>query len=128
MRERLFCLEKVCPDADFSQELGGGRIDRDSWQKGNTGASASGHTVNATSSSYGSTNTPTENLLLTDDEDVITLRLSESLKSMSLGFHPHNRFFGKSSGVMLIRKAIDLKKEFTGSEELRTSFYPPARG
>lgn len=32
------------------------------------------------------------------------------------------RFFGKSSGVMLIRKAIDLKKEATGGEAFQTRF------
>ena len=29
----------------------------------------------------------------------------------------HQRFFGKSSGIMLIRAAIDLKKEYTGKED-----------
>ncbi|KAH0832830.1 hypothetical protein J3R83DRAFT_11755 [Lanmaoa asiatica] len=118
-------LQKVCPDADFSQELGGSRIDRESWQKGSTSASASGHTMNATSSAYGSANTPIEDLVPSDDENTVTLRLSESLQTMSLIPRRNNRFFGKSSGVMLIQKAIDLKNEVTGSEEVRERFIRP---
>lgn len=124
MYERLFMPGKVCPDADFSRELGGCRIDRESWQKGNANASASGHTMNTTTSPYG-TNTPIEDLIPSDDEDIITLRLSESLKSMSLAPRRHARFFGKSSGVMLIQKAIDLKKEVTGFEETPEHFIRP---
>lgn len=81
--------------------------------------------MNTTSSTYGSANTPIEDLIPSDDEDIITLRLSESLKSMNLGPRRHNRFFGKSSGVMLIQKAIDLKKEVTGFEETRDHFLRP---
>lgn len=81
--------------------------------------------MNTASSTYGRASSPTEDLLPTDDEDIITLHLSESLKSMSLAPRRHNRFFGKSSGVMLIRKAIDLKKEFTGSDELQDHFMRP---
>ncbi|KAG6370771.1 hypothetical protein JVT61DRAFT_10973 [Boletus reticuloceps] len=115
-------LQKVCPDADFSRELGGSRIDRETWLKGNTGASASAHVFNATSATYNSTNTPLEHLAPSDDEEIVTLRLSERLQSMHL--NPwQSRFFGKSSGVMLIQKAIDLKKEVTGSEHFQSTFF-----
>lgn len=95
------------------------------WQKSNMSTCTSGHTMGATTApTYGSTNTPIEDLVPTDDEDTITLRLSNSLKSMSLGSARHqNRFFGKSSGVMLIRKAIDLKKEVTGTNDSREHFF-----
>lgn len=108
---------QVCPDADFSHELGGGRIDRETWRKGNASASSSAHIMNATSATYSSANTPLEDLVPSDDEDIVTLRLSERFKSMNIS-HGQARFFGKSSGVMLIQKAIDLKKEVTGSEGL----------
>ena len=73
--------------------------------------------MNATSPAYSSANAPLEDLAPSDDED-ITLRLSESLKTIDLNGWS-TRFFGKSSGVMLVQKAMDLKKEITGSEELR---------
>lgn len=76
------------------------------------------------SPAYGNANTPIEELAPSDDEDIVTLHLSENLKSLSLRPHMNKRFFGKSSGVMLIQKAIDLKKEVTGSEESRDSFFP----
>jgi hypothetical protein len=108
-------LQKVCPDADFSREMGG-RIDRETWRKDNTSTSTSAHTMNATSSTYSSANTPLEDLVPSEDEDVITLKLSESFRTMDLhGWR--TRFIGKSSGVVLIQKAIDLKKEVTGSGE-----------
>ncbi|KAG9308124.1 hypothetical protein JVU11DRAFT_12476 [Chiua virens] len=95
----------------FSQELGGGvRIDREMWQKGNASANA-GQTMNA--AGYGSASAPMDNLVLSDDEDIMTLRLSASFKSMNLVPRRRARFFGKSSGVILIQKAIGLKKEAT---------------
>ncbi|KAG9309147.1 hypothetical protein JVU11DRAFT_10857 [Chiua virens] len=115
LEKKEWLLQKVCPNADFSQELGGGvRIDREMWQKGNASANA-GQTMNA--AGYGSASAPMDNLVLSDDEDIMTLRLSASFKSMNLVPRRRARFFGKSSGVMLIQKAIDLKKEATGADE-----------
>ncbi|KAG9309253.1 fungal-specific transcription factor domain-containing protein [Chiua virens] len=115
LEKKEWLLQKVCPDVDFSQELGGGvRIDREMWQKGNASANA-GQTMNA--AGYGSASAPMDNLVLSDDEDIMTLRLSASFKSMNLVPRRRARFFGKSSGVMLIQKAIDLKKEATGADE-----------
>lgn len=80
--------------------------------------------MNAASSVYGNANTPIEDLVPSDDEDIVTLHLSEQFKTMNLA-RRGTRFFGKSSGVMLIQKAIDLKKEVTGSEESRDHFLRP---
>ena len=114
---------QVCPDADFSQELGGGRIDRESWLKGN--ATTSSHSIAAPSPPYSNTNTPLEDLAPSDDEEIGTLRLSENFKEMNLNPNPHRgtHFFGKSSGVMLIQKAIVLKKEATGSDDFNVHFF-----
>jgi hypothetical protein len=53
------------------------------------------------------------------DDDFIQLSLADSLKKLSLkklAIDPmHHRFFGKSSGVMLIQTAIDLKNQYTGN-------------
>lgn len=39
----------------------------------------------------------------------------------------HGRFFGKSSGVMLIQTAIDMKKQFTGTESTGANAGGPYR-
>ena len=49
----------------------------------------------------------------TDDNDP-TLHLADNLKRMMLT--PNDLFFGKSSGAMLIRTAIELKNEYAGDE------------
>lgn len=104
-------LQKVCPDADFSQELGGGPMDRETWQKGNMNGSTS-HVM----SPYATT--PLEDLVSSDDDDLVSVRLADHMQNMSID--PNlSRFFGKSSGVNLIQKAIDLKKEYTGDEDLQ---------
>ncbi|KAI6025452.1 fungal-specific transcription factor domain-containing protein [Pisolithus marmoratus] len=79
-------LQKVCPDADFTQELGGGRIDRDSWAKGTAPMSNTSSSLLA--------------------HKFASLTVQPSIK----------RYFGKSSGPMLVQKAIDLKKEFNGHD------------
>ena len=111
----VFFPWKVCPDTDFSHEVGG-QIDWETWRKGNTSASTSAYAMNATSSTYSSANPPPGDLVPSEDEDVVTLKLSESLSTMDLSGW-RSRFIGKSSGVTLIKKAIDLKEEVTGSGE-----------
>ncbi|THV06403.1 hypothetical protein K435DRAFT_816004 [Dendrothele bispora CBS 962.96] len=49
------------------------------------------------------------------DEDYANLKLVDDLKQLELNATEH-RFFGKSSGAMLIQTAIDLKQEYTGRE------------
>ncbi|KAJ3712064.1 fungal-specific transcription factor domain-containing protein [Lentinula raphanica] len=50
---------------------------------------------------------------ITDDGE--HLELVDNLKSLNVDSREY-RFFGKSSGAMLIKTAIDLKQEFTGKE------------
>lgn len=103
-------LQKVCPDADFSQELGGGPLDRETWQKGNMNGSTS-HVM----APYATT--PLEDLVSSDDDEMVSVRLADHMQNMSI--NPMlSRFFGKSSGIMLVQKAIDLKKEYTGDDEI----------
>lgn len=107
-------LQKVCPDADFSQELGGGPLDRETWQKGNINGSTT-HVM----SPYATT--PLEDLVTSDDDDIVSVRLADHMQNMSI--NPNlSRFFGKSSGVTLVQKAIDLKKEYTGDEDIIPDF------
>jgi hypothetical protein len=49
------------------------------------------------------------------DDDFIQLSLADSLKKLAID-PIHHRFFGKSSGVMLIQTAIDLKNHYTGND------------
>lgn len=49
------------------------------------------------------------------DEDNAHLILADNLKSLSIDAVDY-RFFGKSSGAMLIQTAIELKNEYTGSD------------
>ncbi|KAF8896036.1 fungal-specific transcription factor domain-containing protein [Infundibulicybe gibba] len=51
------------------------------------------------------------------DEDTEQDMLSQKLGSISLD-PIDNRFFGKSSGMVLIKTALELKREVTGAEEL----------
>lgn len=54
-----------------------------------------------------------------DDDDAIAAVLGEKFSMLTV--HPNsNRYFGKSSGPMLVQKAIDLKKEYNGDEALNT--------
>ncbi|KAF8834771.1 hypothetical protein BDN67DRAFT_914233 [Paxillus ammoniavirescens] len=112
-------LQRVCPDADFTQELGGARLDREMWQRGNASSS---HATNTLSTSTNTALANDDDLVPSDDEDIVTVSLSENLKNMNLN-PSHTRFFGKSSGIMLIQKAIDLKKEYTGGEESRSDSF-----
>lgn len=52
---------------------------------------------------------------MTDDDEDSSLLLADNMKRLQLEPHEY-RFFGKSSGVMLIRTAIELKNEYAGRE------------
>lgn len=53
--------------------------------------------------------------LLPGDEDNAHLILADNLKQLSIDPADY-RFFGKSSGAMLIQTAIELKNEYTGTD------------
>lgn len=50
-----------------------------------------------------------------DDDDFVTVDISSNLRERLQQDPMNYRFFGKSSGVMLIQAAIDLKNEYTGN-------------
>lgn len=56
-------------------------------------------------------------LVVPDDDDIAHLKLSDHMKNLHIE-SSDNRFFGKSSGAMLIQAAIDLKHEYTGHQDL----------
>lgn len=55
----------------------------------------------------------------TDDDDFAHILLSDNLKRLALDptLELDVRFFGKSSGAMLVQTAIELKNEYTGTDQ-----------
>lgn len=51
-----------------------------------------------------------------DEDDYTTVDISANLKERLQQDPMNYRFFGKSSGVMLIQAALDLKNEYTGNK------------
>ena len=51
----------------------------------------------------------------TDDNNADVVALTDNLDRLKIESDQH-RFFGKSSNFMLIKQALDLKKEYTGED------------
>ncbi|EMD31523.1 hypothetical protein CERSUDRAFT_119740 [Gelatoporia subvermispora B] len=129
-------LKKLCPDADFSKELGG-HFDKDAWLIGksldksnspNPGFSAPSPSTPSPSSTQPAVGTvnvtvpppPDPDLDPSDDEVMVQHTLVQNLKQMRI--NPGNmRFFGKSSSVLFIQTAMDLKHEYAGLDAQRST-------
>jgi len=118
-------LKKLCPDADFTKELGG-RFEKECWlAERSMGDKAGRSTAFAESSiatrSIGSPSSCTpsiqpsdpDEIEPSDDEVMAQHSLVTSLKQMRLAPN-HLRFFGKSSSIMFIQTAMDLKRQYSG--------------
>ncbi|KAF8486393.1 fungal-specific transcription factor domain-containing protein [Russula ochroleuca] len=118
-------LQRLCPDADFTQELGA-PIDRQTFVRDSLSRSLQNKPGTAAyrppsqhrggSSTFD--DTADHDLDPSDDEFVPaqTVRvqsLQDTLDDLSLS----HRFFGKSSGANLIQTALDLKSEYNGTEQ-----------
>ncbi|KAH9830265.1 fungal-specific transcription factor domain-containing protein [Rhodofomes roseus] len=113
-------LKKLCPDADFSKELGG-RFDREAWlaetRAGADRPSRAGPSCLPSQSSVAA-HPPThptnpDDLEPSDDEVMAHQTLVNSLQQIKL--NPTTmRFFGKSSSIMFVQTAMDLKREYSG--------------
>ncbi|TFY62801.1 hypothetical protein EVJ58_g3648 [Rhodofomes roseus] len=111
---------KLCPDADFSKELGG-RFDREAWlaetRAGADRPSRAGPSCLPSQSSVAA-HPPThptnpDDLEPSDDEVMAHQTLVNSLQQIKL--NPTTmRFFGKSSSIMFVQTAMDLKREYSG--------------
>lgn len=117
-------LQRLCPDADFTQELGV-RIDRESWPNDKRSldimpsrASRQNSPARRLSTCHlsGGNSVPPsvdpDDLAPSDDEPG-SLTVTEGLKRLAMD-PLDRRFHGKSSGVMLIQAAMDLKREHYG--------------
>lgn len=105
-------LQTLCPDADFSKELGG-TFDKESWYKDRVGGklgTLGGEQMLGTPGGTESTPATEEDLHSSDDE-FATISITDELRRLSID-RGNTRFFGKSSGVVLIQTAMDMKKEF----------------
>ncbi|KZT67994.1 hypothetical protein DAEQUDRAFT_728533 [Daedalea quercina L-15889] len=113
-------LKKLCPDGDFSQELGG-RFDKEAWlAETRAGAERVAHPGSSVAPSQSTIRThppvhPTnpDDLEPSDDEVMAHQSLINSLQQIKLN-PTAMRFFGKSSSIMFVQTAMDLKREYSG--------------
>ncbi|TFY61087.1 hypothetical protein EVG20_g7194 [Dentipellis fragilis] len=127
-------LQRLCPDADFSQELDV-QLDREGLARDRLNARGPLHPTmlpgtRAAARTYtpprlnspapaggsGARSSPTddtEELDPSDDEYAQDLLLQERIHSMQID-PMHKRFVGKSSGVRLVRTAMDMKSQYSG--------------
>lgn len=110
---QLCIIFQLCPDADFSKELGG-TFDKESWYKdrmsGNLGTMGGDQSQGTPGGAECLTPSVEEDLHSSDDE-FATISVTDELRRLSID-RGNTRFFGKSSGVVLIQTAMDMKKEF----------------
>ncbi|KAI0819293.1 fungal-specific transcription factor domain-containing protein [Trametes gibbosa] len=124
-------LNKLCPNADFTKELGGS-FDRDAWlteRNGEPSGAGPGVGSVAGKSAYGippqtpssvigspcahpsSAQVDSEDLDPSDDEVIAQRNIVAKLEKMSV--HPSTmRYHGKSSSLLFIQTAMDLKHEY----------------
>ncbi|KAI0081043.1 hypothetical protein K474DRAFT_57243 [Panus rudis PR-1116 ss-1] len=103
-------LHKLCPDADFSHELG--QFDKEKWYSERNDKTPSSSSA-AAAVPPPAPDPDADSLAPSDDEISAQRTLANSLKQMKLN-PAHLRFFGKSSSVMFIQTAIEAKHEYTG--------------
>ena len=116
---------QLCPDADFTQELGA-PIDRQTFVRDSLSRSLQNKPGTAAyrppSQLRGGASTSLDDsaehdLEPSDDEfcnnaNTRLQALQETLDDLSIG----HRFFGKSSGANLVQTALDLKSEYNGGD------------
>ncbi|KAI0749212.1 fungal-specific transcription factor domain-containing protein [Daedaleopsis nitida] len=128
-------LNKLCPNADFTKELGGS-FDKDAWLVERNGEPSSATT---TQPAYGIPAAPSQQSVIgsppalptpasqadsddldpSDDEIVAQRNIVQSLRKMSM--NPSSmRYHGKSSSLLFIQTAMDLKQEYAGVELPKT--------
>ncbi|KAI0706989.1 fungal-specific transcription factor domain-containing protein [Earliella scabrosa] len=128
-------LNKLCPNADFTKELGGS-FDKDAWLGDRNGEPSSATTAKP---GYGIPTAPSQPSVIgspptlgtpasqvdsddldpSDDEIVAQRNIVQSLRKMSM--NPSSmRYHGKSSSLLFIQTAMDLKQEYAGVELPKT--------
>ncbi|KAF9647006.1 hypothetical protein BDM02DRAFT_3188339 [Thelephora ganbajun] len=132
-------LQTLCPDADFSKELGG-TFDKESWYKDRISGKLGtmGSEQQSVAGSLESHTPNREEDPHSSDDEFATISVTDELRRLSID-RGNTRFFGKSSGVVLIQTAMDMKKEFNnppgasplnqteGSAQQKPGHLPPGR-
>ncbi len=117
---------QLCPDADFTQDLGA-QVDRDNWPnerdkqmlQNDSNAAAMPNTFQS-AARLGTTAWPTggpshvdQGDLSASDDELGNATITEGIRRLAV--EPlDRRFFGKSSGVMLVQAAMNLKRASFG--------------
>ncbi|EIW84606.1 hypothetical protein CONPUDRAFT_163685 [Coniophora puteana RWD-64-598 SS2] len=126
--ERLF--SQFCPDVNIAELLLKEGDNNDAPTRHDASHSSSSALAShmlyrsPTLGSGNQTPTPEEPVSSDEEVDMLELKLSESIRKMTIDPTRH-RFFGKSSGITLIQQALDLKNEHTGdqAENMLDIFY-----
>ncbi|KAI0671307.1 fungal-specific transcription factor domain-containing protein [Trametes maxima] len=117
-------LNKLCPNADFTKELGG-HFDRDAWiaerngEPSNVGKTGYAIPTTQSSSSIASPPAPpsgqmdSDDLDSSDDEVIAQRNIVQKLQKMSVN-PSQMRYHGKSSSLLFIQTAMELKHEYAG--------------
>ncbi|KAI0326454.1 hypothetical protein GY45DRAFT_1258946 [Cubamyces sp. BRFM 1775] len=119
-------LNKLCPNADFTKELGG-HFDKDAWLHERNGEPSG---APAKSAAYGIPGQPSTSSMVaspppqpapaqvdsddldpSDDEVIAQRNIVQKLKRMSVN-PSQMRYHGKSSSLLFIQTAMDLKHEY----------------
>ncbi|KAI0649560.1 fungal-specific transcription factor domain-containing protein [Trametes meyenii] len=117
-------LNKLCPNADFTKELGG-HFDRDAWiaeRNGEpSGTARAGYAIPTAQSSSSIASPPappsgqidSDDLDSSDDEVIAQRNIVQKLQKMSVN-PSQMRYHGKSSSLLFIQTAMELKHEYAG--------------
>ncbi|KAJ3909077.1 fungal-specific transcription factor domain-containing protein [Lentinula edodes] len=129
-------FHNLMPDLDLAKELESNLSGKrnNSWQRPNAHSPPSRNsTTEAAISAIRRWDISPESSSQQNAEDGEHIELADNIKSLQVDSREY-RFFGKSSGAMLIKTAIDLKQEFTGRKtdmkpvvlgERRPEFWQP---
>ncbi|KAI9511917.1 fungal-specific transcription factor domain-containing protein [Russula earlei] len=118
-------LQRLCPDADFTQELGA-PIDRQSFVReslfrtlqNKPGTASYRPSSQLRAGALTSLDDSGDHELEpSDDECANTTSKLKSLQDTFNDLSVSYRFFGKSSGANLVQTALDLKSEYNGTEQ-----------
>ncbi|KAE9398887.1 hypothetical protein BT96DRAFT_957454 [Gymnopus androsaceus JB14] len=108
-------LHRLMPDVDLTKELGLGSNTTNRAQAQDQCGNGTTSTTEVAIKAIRKWDIHHESPQLQDTDEAERLELTDNLKNLRIDSREH-RFFGKSSGAMLIKTAIDLKQEFTGRE------------
>ncbi|KAH8105131.1 fungal-specific transcription factor domain-containing protein [Cristinia sonorae] len=121
-------LHKLLPDGSSPPADLNGVLDKSQWSPDHQEQPApSGSLSSATTSPIppGVVQPKSDDLDLSDDENIVQNQLIGNMKEMQLNDYQINRFFGKSSSAMFVERAIQAKRDFAHAESGGTASLTP---